>query len=188
MEWLTSRGGASTSMEVDIGHMSRMELRSAAPSVNKNDTGISSDQLLTPMEDKLYANLLASFQWTDDNAMKEKEALDLLERTFYPFKEVRSKKESVSINHVMLLDSLLWILSSFSSSRTKERFGSYDHSLGCSRWSVMLRFRPDFTRNRYPMKPRSLRSASLSIQFSKVRPFSIYCVNILYRPGLWLSI
>lgn len=107
MEWLTSRGGASASMEVDIGHMSRMELRSAAPSVNRNDTGIPSDQLLTPMDDKLYANLLASFQWTDDNAMNEKGALDLLERKFYPFKEVRSKDESVSVNHSMLLDPLL---------------------------------------------------------------------------------
>ena len=89
MEWLTGRAGASATMEVDIGHVSRMELRSAAPSVNQNETGISSDQLLTAMDDKLYASLLASFQWTDENVMSEREALDLLERKFYPFKEVR---------------------------------------------------------------------------------------------------
>jgi hypothetical protein len=115
MEWLTSRGGASASMEVDIGYMSRMELRSAAPSVNRNETGISSDQLLTPVSDKLYANLLASFQWTGDDAMNEKEALDSLERKFYPFKEVRSNEEIVlMINDVWLLDPLLRIPSRFS--------------------------------------------------------------------------
>ena len=90
MEWLSGRGGSSASMEVDIGYMPRMELRSAAPSINMNETGISAEQLLTPLEDRLYEHLLNSFQWAGDNALSEKQAVDLLERAFYPFKEVRS--------------------------------------------------------------------------------------------------
>jgi hypothetical protein len=89
MEWLTNSGSTSSSMQVDIGYMPRMELRSAAPSVNMSETGITSEQLLSTMNDVLYQQLLNSFPWTTDTFMNEQDTLSLLERTFYPFKEVK---------------------------------------------------------------------------------------------------
>jgi hypothetical protein len=83
MEWIVDRGDSSTSMEVDIGYMPRMELQSAAPSINMNETGF-----ITTMNESLYNNLLKSFNWNDENSKNEKEIFDLLERKFYPFKEV----------------------------------------------------------------------------------------------------
>jgi hypothetical protein len=66
MEWIVDHGDSTTSMEVDIGYMPRMELHS---SVNLNETEITSE----PM---------------NENSQSEKEMFDLLERKFYPFKEV----------------------------------------------------------------------------------------------------
>jgi len=90
MEWLADRGGPSASMEVDIGYMPRMELHSAAPSINMNETGAKPEHFISSMSDKLYENLLKSFNWMDKDSMTEKETFDLLERKFYPFKEVKT--------------------------------------------------------------------------------------------------
>ncbi|CAM4903071.1 unnamed protein product [Rotaria socialis] len=89
MEWIISKGGPSTSLEVDIGYMPRMELRSAAPSISLNGTGITSEQLIATMNENLRDNLLKSFNSPDENFANEKEVFDLLERKFYPFKAVR---------------------------------------------------------------------------------------------------
>ncbi|CAF0791935.1 unnamed protein product [Adineta steineri] len=88
MEWFVDRGGPSASMEVDIGHMSQMELRSAAPSIKVNETGMTPEHFISTMNDKLYENLLKSFSWMGENILNEKEVFDLLERKFYPFKEI----------------------------------------------------------------------------------------------------
>ena len=88
MEWLVDRGSPSTSLEVDIGYMPRMELRSTAPSININETGITPDQFVKSLDDNLYNNLLKSFNSLDENLKSEKEIFDLLEKKFYPFKEV----------------------------------------------------------------------------------------------------
>lgn len=91
MEWLTNRGGPSASMQVDIGHMSQMELQSAAPSVKMNETGLTSDHLITSMNETLYKQLLNSYPWMNENYLTEKQVFSLLERKFYPFKEVKRK-------------------------------------------------------------------------------------------------
>lgn len=88
MEWIVQRGGPSTSLEVDIGYMPRMELRSSAPSIDMNKTGVTSDSLIPTMDETLYNTVLKSFDPVDENIQSEKEIYDLLERTFYPFKEV----------------------------------------------------------------------------------------------------
>ena len=88
MEWIVDRGDTSTSMEVDIGYMPRMELHSAAPSINRNETGITSEQYMTIMNESLYNIVLKSFDWVEEDSKNEKEIFELLERKFYPFKEV----------------------------------------------------------------------------------------------------
>ena len=110
MEWLISRGGPSASMEVDIGHMSRMELRSATPSVKMNETGLTPEQLITAMNDTMYDELLKSYPWMDDTHLTEKQVFDLLERSFYPFKEVISFEIFARVMFKLsLLDSILRI-------------------------------------------------------------------------------
>ncbi|CAF2881893.1 unnamed protein product [Rotaria sp. Silwood2] len=117
MEWIVERGGPSTSMEVDIGYMSQMELRSAAPSINMNETGITSEQFITSMNESLYSSLLKSFNTIDDNFENEKEIFDLLERKFYPFKEIpyyeyrqafKKAEETNKLVHIIVL----WVLES----------------------------------------------------------------------------
>ncbi|CAF2029707.1 unnamed protein product [Rotaria magnacalcarata] len=88
MEWITSKGGPSSSLEVDIGYMPRMELRSAASSISLNRTGVTSEQLVATMNENLYDDLLKSFDSPDENFTNGKEVFDLLERKFYPFKAV----------------------------------------------------------------------------------------------------
>ena len=90
MEWLTSHAG-STSMEVDIGYISRMELKSTAPSISINETGIPVDQLINPISSTLYEHVLKPYQpMNDDSFLNEKQIFDLLEQKFYPFKQVKS--------------------------------------------------------------------------------------------------
>jgi hypothetical protein len=108
MEWLSDRGGPSATMEVDIGHMSRMELHSAAPSIKLNETGITSEHFVTSMDRNLYDSLLKSFRWTGENLLNEKEIFDLLERTFYPFKEVNIDiGKNFELKKMIILDSIL---------------------------------------------------------------------------------
>ncbi|CAF4675788.1 unnamed protein product [Rotaria socialis] len=101
MEWIISKGGPSTSLEVDIGYMPRMELRSAAPSISLNGTGITSEQLIATMNENLRDNLLKSFNSPDENFANEKEVFDLLERKFYPFKAVRKILESSAVLNLL---------------------------------------------------------------------------------------
>ena len=53
MEWLVNHGGPSASMEVDIGYMPRMELYSAAPSIDMNVTGTKPEQFISSMSDHI---------------------------------------------------------------------------------------------------------------------------------------
>ncbi|CAF0776788.1 unnamed protein product [Didymodactylos carnosus] len=95
MEWL-SDGSTGSNMEVDIGYMPQMELRSSAPSlkvlqnaVTDNNMTMEADlrlQFMKPMNETLYSDLLISYKW--DNEITEEEVLSILEKTFYPFKEV----------------------------------------------------------------------------------------------------
>ncbi|CAF1331398.1 unnamed protein product [Adineta ricciae] len=87
MEWLTNVGGSAPSMEVDIGYMPQMELRSAAPSIDMNETKTSSEHFVSAVTDEMYEKLLKSFNWMTDEFLDEKSTYDLLERFFYPFKE-----------------------------------------------------------------------------------------------------
>ena len=91
MEWIVDHGDSTTSMEVDIGYMPRMELHSAVSSINLNETEITSDQFITTM---------------NENSPSEKEIFNLLERKFYPFKEVVISFSFVEIAYYPL-DSIL---------------------------------------------------------------------------------
>lgn len=88
MEWLVDHGGPTTSLEVDIGYMPRMELRSAAPSINMNGTGVTTEQFISAMSDKLYESVLKPFDTIDENFHNEEEIYNILEKQFFPFKEV----------------------------------------------------------------------------------------------------
>ncbi|CAF0874733.1 unnamed protein product [Rotaria sordida] len=117
MEWLVERGGSSASLEVDIGYMPRMELRSAAPSINMNETGITPEQLITSMNESLYDSLLKSFNTIDENFKNEKEIYDLLEKKFYPFKEVpyyeyRQAFKKAEETNKLVHTVVLWVLES----------------------------------------------------------------------------
>ena len=97
MEWLTNVGGSEPSMEVDIGYMPQMELRSAAPSIDMNGTKASSEHFVSAVTDEMYEKLLNSFNWMTEEFLDEKSTYDLLERFFYPFKEVRTCVTSESL-------------------------------------------------------------------------------------------
>ncbi|UJR30954.1 hypothetical protein I4U23_018466 [Adineta vaga] len=117
MEWLTNRGGPSTSMEVDIGYMPRMELRSAAPSINMNETGTSSEHFVSSLNDRLYENLLKSFNWMNGTFLNEQATYDLLERFFYPFKEIpyyeyRQAFQKAEETNKLIHTIILWVLES----------------------------------------------------------------------------
>ncbi|CAF4848315.1 unnamed protein product [Rotaria sp. Silwood1] len=118
MEWIVERGGPSTSMEVDIGYMPRMELRSAAPSLNMSETGITSEQFITSMNESLYDSLLKSFNTIDENFKNENEIYDLLERKFYPFKEIpyyeyRQAFQKAEETNKLVHTIILWVLESW---------------------------------------------------------------------------
>lgn len=81
-------------MEVDIGFINRMEVRSAAPSVKFNQTEINSQTLINRLDENIYRKILHSYEPTEgDGLMNEKQVFQLLERTFYPFKEVKKEAE-----------------------------------------------------------------------------------------------
>ncbi|CAF1330358.1 unnamed protein product [Adineta ricciae] len=117
MEWLTNVGGSAPSMEVDIGYMPQMELRSAAPSIDMNETKTSPEHFVSAVTDEMYEKLLNSFNWTTEEFLDEKSTYDLLERFFYPFKEVpyyeyrRAFKKAEETNK-LIHAIILWVLES----------------------------------------------------------------------------
>lgn len=93
MEWLNDM---NENMEVDIGYVSRMELISSMPSIKSlmKDTDSNgnliersvSDSTLKPISPKSYENLIKQIKW--DQEIEINEAYSLLEKSFYPFKQV----------------------------------------------------------------------------------------------------
>ena len=50
----------------------------------------------------LYESLLKSFNWMNEDSMTEKETFDLLERKFYPFKEVNIFSKEISLEECLI--------------------------------------------------------------------------------------
>ncbi len=68
-------------MEVDIGYMEQMELRSTCSSLHLHREKRGQDPTPQNCEDPAE-----NLQWVEE--ISEKEAFDLLEKKMYPFKEV----------------------------------------------------------------------------------------------------
>lgn len=93
MEWIENN---EQQMEVDIGFMSRLEVKSTAPSINVTQTvnhpsgkdeEVNLSQVPIPeISDASYQNVIKSLSWTEEISIEE--ALSLLENSFYPFKQV----------------------------------------------------------------------------------------------------
>ena len=77
MEWLSDSPGEGRHMEVDIGHMSQLELRSTSGSVRG-----AGDSLIEPSDGTNSAQ-----DWTEEISWQE--ATRRLEVQMYPFMEVR---------------------------------------------------------------------------------------------------
>jgi hypothetical protein len=89
MEWHNQE---SENMEVDIGFVSKMELISSMPSMKatlKDEEGTQrsvSNQLIKPLFENVYEDLIGRIKW--DEQIEMKEAFVKLEQSFFPFKQV----------------------------------------------------------------------------------------------------
>ena len=75
MEW--NNGPEREHMEVDIGYVSKMEISSSGPSVRANSAFKQADN----------KKLIESFEWKEEISLEN--AFENLEKSFYPFKEVK---------------------------------------------------------------------------------------------------
>ena len=89
MEWHNQE---NENMEVDIGYVSKMEIISSMPSIksyhidqegNKRST---KNQFIKPLFENAYETLVNRIKW--DEEIDINEANSILEKSFYPFKEV----------------------------------------------------------------------------------------------------
>lgn len=84
MEWLNGPE-APGNMEVDIGFVSRMEIISSSPSLKSNL--FSADKsLIKPISNEMYQTLLNQIKWKEQIDLSE--CFSLLEKSFYPFKQI----------------------------------------------------------------------------------------------------
>jgi hypothetical protein len=95
LEWMTDE---NANMEVDIGYVPRMEILSSMPSIkttfmdeDSNGNGVQrsiKNEFMKPMFHQNYKNVISSIKWDEEISLEEADSL--LERSFYPFKEVQS--------------------------------------------------------------------------------------------------
>jgi hypothetical protein len=86
----------NANMEVDIGYVPRMEILSSMPSIKTTFTEKDSNgnevqrsiknEFMKPMFHQNYKNIINSIKWEEEISLEEADSL--LEKSFYPFKEV----------------------------------------------------------------------------------------------------
>lgn len=84
MEWLNGPE-APGNMEVDIGFVSRMEIISSSPSL-KSKLFSADKSLIKPISNEMYQTLLNQIKWKEQIDLSE--CFSLLEKSFYPFKQI----------------------------------------------------------------------------------------------------
>jgi len=86
----------NSNMEVDISYAPRMEILSSMPSIKTTFTESDSNgnevqrsiknEFMKPMFHQNYKNIVNSIKWDEEISLEEADSL--LEKSFYPFKEV----------------------------------------------------------------------------------------------------
>lgn len=85
MEWLNGPE-ASENMEVDIGYVSQMEIKSSSPSLKANQFNQAAS-FIKPITTELYQTFINQIKWSEEISLDD--AFSHLEQSFYPFKKVK---------------------------------------------------------------------------------------------------